>query len=155
MFMTDDQKKYYAAMKKMGNKKPVKATPRPRVSYSQINMFILWLRDLIFLLVYANLTELYYLFILVETASNCFWNRDKQEIWYDYHALHWSEYASYDSRSLQTERDVEFCPRQSKHGVYSYIFIRMHIENLCIEIVLFQGALEYVWFHCSNTFNTW
>ena len=31
MFMTDDQKKYYAAMKKMGNKKPVKATPRPRV----------------------------------------------------------------------------------------------------------------------------
>ena len=34
MFMTDDQKKYYAAMKKMGNKKPVKATPRPRVSVS-------------------------------------------------------------------------------------------------------------------------
>ena len=33
MFMTDDQKKYYAAMKKMGNKKPVKATPRPRVHY--------------------------------------------------------------------------------------------------------------------------
>ena len=32
MFMTDDQKKYYAAMKKMGNKKPVKATPRPKVS---------------------------------------------------------------------------------------------------------------------------
>ena len=31
MFMTDDQKKYYAAMKKMGNKKPVKATPRPKV----------------------------------------------------------------------------------------------------------------------------
>ena len=31
MFMTDDQKKYYAAMKKMGNKKPVKATPIPRV----------------------------------------------------------------------------------------------------------------------------
>ena len=36
MFMTDDQKKYYAAMKKMGNKKPVKATPRPRVSYSTL-----------------------------------------------------------------------------------------------------------------------
>ena len=34
--MTDDQKKYYAAMKKMGNKKPVKATPRPRViAYNQ------------------------------------------------------------------------------------------------------------------------
>ena len=34
MFMTDDQKKYYAAMKKMGNKKPVKATPRPRVIFN-------------------------------------------------------------------------------------------------------------------------
>ena len=33
MFMTDDQKKYYAAMKKMGNKKPVKATPRPKVTF--------------------------------------------------------------------------------------------------------------------------
>jgi len=30
MFMTEDQKKYYAAMKKMGKKKPVKAIPRPR-----------------------------------------------------------------------------------------------------------------------------
>ncbi|CAF1586722.1 unnamed protein product, partial [Adineta ricciae] len=30
MFMTDDQKKYYNAMKKMGNKKPTKALPRPR-----------------------------------------------------------------------------------------------------------------------------
>jgi voltage-gated sodium channel type II alpha len=29
MFMTDDQKKYYAAMKKMGSKKPLKAIPRP------------------------------------------------------------------------------------------------------------------------------
>jgi voltage-gated sodium channel type II alpha len=30
MFMTEDQKKYYAAMKKMGSKKPVKAIPRPQ-----------------------------------------------------------------------------------------------------------------------------
>jgi hypothetical protein len=31
MFMTEDQKKYYNAMKKMGSKKPAKAIPRPRV----------------------------------------------------------------------------------------------------------------------------
>ncbi len=31
MFMTEDQKKYYNAMKKMGTKKPTKALPRPRV----------------------------------------------------------------------------------------------------------------------------
>jgi hypothetical protein len=29
--MTEDQKAYYNAMKKMGNKKPQKAFPRPRV----------------------------------------------------------------------------------------------------------------------------
>jgi len=28
--MTEDQKKYYNAMKKMGSKKPLKATPRPK-----------------------------------------------------------------------------------------------------------------------------
>ena len=36
MFMTEDQKKYYNAMKKMGTKKPTKALPRPRV---KINNF--------------------------------------------------------------------------------------------------------------------
>lgn len=32
MFMTEDQKKYYNAMKKMGSKKPAKAIPRPEVN---------------------------------------------------------------------------------------------------------------------------
>jgi hypothetical protein len=34
MFMTEDQKKYYHAMRKMGTKKPTKALPRPRVNVS-------------------------------------------------------------------------------------------------------------------------
>lgn len=34
MFMTEDQKKYYNAMKKMGSKKPMKAIPRPRVRFT-------------------------------------------------------------------------------------------------------------------------
>ena len=32
MFMTEDQKKYYSTMKKMGSKKPLKAIPRPQVN---------------------------------------------------------------------------------------------------------------------------
>lgn len=39
MFMTDDQKKYYNAMKKMGSKKPMKAIPRPRVTFI-FNFFV-------------------------------------------------------------------------------------------------------------------
>ncbi|CAF2943292.1 unnamed protein product [Rotaria sp. Silwood2] len=35
MFMTEDQKKYYNAMKKMGNKKPTKALPRPRFALAR------------------------------------------------------------------------------------------------------------------------
>ena len=31
MFMTEDQKKYYNAFKKMANKKPTKALARPKV----------------------------------------------------------------------------------------------------------------------------
>lgn len=40
MFMTEDQKKYYAAMKKMGSKKPLKAIPRPRVRYLYIDIYV-------------------------------------------------------------------------------------------------------------------
>lgn len=36
MFMTEDQKKYYNAMKKMGSKKPMKAIPRPKVRMKSI-----------------------------------------------------------------------------------------------------------------------
>jgi hypothetical protein len=31
MFMTEDQKKYYNAMKKLGSKRPQKPIPRPKV----------------------------------------------------------------------------------------------------------------------------
>lgn len=46
MFMTEDQKKYYNAMKKMGSKKPLKAIPRPRVSFvvtALMNAYNEWL----------------------------------------------------------------------------------------------------------------
>ena len=36
MFMSEDQKKYYNAMKKMGSKKPIKAIPRPRFKLQAI-----------------------------------------------------------------------------------------------------------------------
>ena len=32
MFMTEDQKKYYNAMKKLGSKQPQKPIPKPKVS---------------------------------------------------------------------------------------------------------------------------
>lgn len=41
MFMTEDQKKYYSAMKKMGSKKPLKAIPRPQVRTSPDSILFL------------------------------------------------------------------------------------------------------------------
>ncbi|CAF1639120.1 unnamed protein product [Rotaria magnacalcarata] len=35
IFMTEDQKKYYNAMRKMSNKKPTKALPRPRFAFTR------------------------------------------------------------------------------------------------------------------------
>lgn len=35
IFMTEEQKKYYNAMKKLGSKKPQKPIPRPLVRYQQ------------------------------------------------------------------------------------------------------------------------
>lgn len=52
--MTEDQKKYYNAMKKMGSKKPMKAIPRPRVFLTVINDFL----------------NLPMVFFLVATSSN-------------------------------------------------------------------------------------
>ena len=34
IFMTEEQKKYYDAMKKLGSKKPQKPIPRPTVCYA-------------------------------------------------------------------------------------------------------------------------
>lgn len=45
--MTEDQKKYYNAMKKMSSKKPLKAIPRPRVKYTTNIYNKLYLRVLI------------------------------------------------------------------------------------------------------------
>lgn len=45
MFMSEDQKKYYNAMKKMKERKPIKAIPRPRVRcgfYSDLNSDSIW-----------------------------------------------------------------------------------------------------------------
>jgi len=33
MFMTEDQKKYYNAMKKLGSKQPQKPIPKPKVRF--------------------------------------------------------------------------------------------------------------------------
>jgi hypothetical protein len=35
MFMSEDQKKYYNAMKKLGSKEPQKPIPKPKVRFSQ------------------------------------------------------------------------------------------------------------------------
>jgi len=68
MFMTEDQKKYYSAMKKMGSKKPLKAIPRPQV---QINTFT-------FLLFLFSINL--YLYFSVATSSYCVPDRYKQKV---------------------------------------------------------------------------
>lgn len=37
IFMTEEQKKYYEAMKKLGSKKPQKPIPRPTVSHPEVS----------------------------------------------------------------------------------------------------------------------
>ena len=83
--MTEDQKKYYAAMKKMGKKKPVKAIPRPRVNVAQIDDQF-----------YSKLL----VYISVETTSDRVWNRHKQEVRHDHHDFHWPQHVDHDPGSL-------------------------------------------------------
>jgi len=41
MFMTEDQKKYYNAMKKLGSKQPQKPIPKPKVSFIELALHII------------------------------------------------------------------------------------------------------------------
>ena len=107
MFMTEDQKKYYAAMKKMGKKKPVKAIPRPRVSFQTL----------------IEISEMFS--VSVETPGNCVWDRDQQEVRHDHHDLHRAEYAHHDPRPLRPVRDVGLRPREPKHGLHLHLLHRV------------------------------
>lgn len=40
IFMTEEQKKYYNAMKKLGSKKPQKPIPRPQVTVISENLIV-------------------------------------------------------------------------------------------------------------------
>jgi len=40
LFMTEDQKKYYNAMKKLGSKKPQKPIPKPKASFTCFSSFL-------------------------------------------------------------------------------------------------------------------
>ena len=42
IFMTEEQRKYYNAMKKLGSKKPQKPVPRPKVSPNDLCLLIAW-----------------------------------------------------------------------------------------------------------------
>ena len=86
--MTEDQKKYYAAMKKMGKKKPVKAIPRPRVSPQSLTDFNSEC--------YSKLP----VYISVETTSDRVWNRYKQEVRHDNHDFHRPQHVDHDPGSL-------------------------------------------------------
>lgn len=70
MFMTEDQKKYYNAMKKMGSKKPLKAIPRPKVKRYKMSSYKM---ALVFISMIVELQLfIYILFVIsVASASNC------------------------------------------------------------------------------------
>lgn len=66
MFMTEDQKKYYNAMKKMGSKKPMKAIPRPRVR-EHVIMLLLSIST-----AFSHVSQCLHFFLAVATTSNSF-----------------------------------------------------------------------------------
>jgi len=69
--MTEDQKKYYNAMKKMSSKKPLKAIPRPRVNFTIYTITTLFLN-----INSCNVN----IYILVEATIYCLPNRNGQKI---------------------------------------------------------------------------
>lgn len=85
MFMTEDQKKYYNAMKKMGSKKPAKAIPRPRVSS--------WYLNQNFVLIIT--VESFFLLVTVQITSHHIWRDNEQKIRYDNNVIHRIKYVNH------------------------------------------------------------
>lgn len=99
MFMTEDQKKYYNAMKKMGSKKPLKAIPRPKVC-STMKSCSLWFPVVITLVTAVKNgtmipVNVHFPFT-VETTSDSVRNCNGQEVRHDYHVVHWLKHVNHD-----------------------------------------------------------
>jgi len=63
--MTEDQKKYYNAMKKLGSKKPQKPIPKPKAGI--ISILLCFFRVSVFLFaeyIFLNIVEKLFLFFL-------------------------------------------------------------------------------------------
>ena len=137
MFMTEDQKKYYAAMKKMGKKKPVKAIPRPRVwSLANVERFENYHE--------ISLTPL--LLILscsVATTGHRVRDCDQQEVRHDHHDLHRAEHAHHDAGPLRPVRDVGVRPREPQHGLHLHLHHRVLPQDIRPASPLLQRALEH------------
>lgn len=114
MFMTEDQKKYYNAMKKMGSKKPLKAIPRPRVSIrpdrvdSTPSLTILLTPDGCSLLIVAS-------------PSDRFRNSDRQKVRHDHYVIHWAEHVDDDDGSLPADGNVQQYAGLPEHDLHLYL----------------------------------
>jgi len=65
MFLTDDQKKYYNAMKKLSSKQPTKPIPKPKVWRLQtFNRFIPILLCLLYLFIFCYIYYVYWCYII-------------------------------------------------------------------------------------------
>ena len=137
MFMTEDQKKYYAAMKKMGKKKPVKAIPRPRVwslaniecceNYHEISLTPLLLM----------------LSCLVATTGHRVRDCYQQEVRHDHHDLHRAQHAHHDAGPLRPVRDVGVRSREPQHGLHLHLHHRVLPQDIRSASPLLQRALEH------------
>ena len=130
MFMTEDQKKYYNAMKKMGAKKPMKAIPRPQVRLSLICIFRLTIER-------TRLTC-----PAVQTASSGLRHYIEQEVRHDHHAVHCSEHDRHVTGIVSPNRAgrehtgaTEFVLHRPLHG-------GVFDETVCPPNVLLSGTVE-------------
>lgn len=144
MFMTEDQKKYYNAMKKMGSKKPLKAIPRPRVSILSLNCvlqleFFTNRYTCVFSSSYIKKTKhlatimCAYPFnhhpfcaravriIIVAAPSDRFRNSDGQKVRHDNYVIHRPEHVNYDNGSLQSDGNIQSDPGLLEHDLHLYL----------------------------------
>lgn len=172
IFMTEEQKKYYNAMKKLGSKKPQKPIPRPAVKYTHykcihpalthcllhtIFSYVLYHINHPQLctssqhLIWFNLLILH--FPIAEHSPSLLLRSGVQaSLWHHDHDAHHRQHGDHDGGNWWAVRAHGVHPQQDQPGLHCGLHHRMPDQDHCPPLLFLHSRMEHLWFCGDNSF---
>lgn len=146
IFMTEEQKKYYNAMKKLGSKKPQKPIPRPQVGLSFSSSFfhpsVFRLVDISSSLDHLSSTP------AEQDSRHGLWLCDPASLWHLHHDTHLPQHGDHDGGNGRPVRRDRVGPLLGQLHLHRSLHHWVPAEALCTSPLLLHQWLEY--FRCGG-----